>query len=266
VTRWVSELLVEGEAAFRVGRDADTLVAEWIGLLVLRADRDGSNVSLTPAPGADPRLVAKVRAGHASALLRQLSGGLSLHAAAVEYRGRAVAVFGPSGTGKSTAAADLCARAGAALLSDDVAAIDLTRSRPFVVPTESDHWLDEAACRAVESRAEAVSDKWRAAPPLRATTDAPLAALVSLVFAPEGQAASIRRLSGLDALERLLPCVARFIVDEPETQVAEFAQLRALCQGVRVYELSRTRSFAQLSGTRRALLELLETDGRVACH
>jgi hypothetical protein len=264
----VSELRVDGEIAFRLGHDRGVLVAEWVGLLVLRADRAGAGVSFTPVPGADPRVVAKLRAGHASALLHQLSGGLSLHAATVEHRGHAIAMFGPSGAGKSTAAADLCARAGAALVSDDFAAIDLTSVNPAVVPTEGDHWLDEAACRALESRGERVRDKWRAGAPRVATSRKPLSALVSLAFARDGSPLTVRRLSGLEALERLLPCVARFVVDDPEAQVAEFEQLRAVCRSVPVYELSRVRSLAQLSRTRSALLELLasEPDGRVTCH
>jgi hypothetical protein len=125
----------------------------------------------------------------------------------VEQGGRAIAIFGPSGTGKSTAAADLCARAQATLV-----------------------------------------------------------ALVSPVFAEDGPAPVLRRIEGLDALERLLPCVARFVVDEPEVHVAELAQLGALCRHVPVFELSRARSLADLGRARAVLSSLLASPTHGESH
>jgi hypothetical protein len=53
----------------------------------------------------------------------RLRGGVCLHASAVELRGRAVALVGPAGAGKSTLAAAFACR-GVPVLSDDVVPLD----------------------------------------------------------------------------------------------------------------------------------------------
>jgi hypothetical protein len=77
---------------------------------------------------------------------------LSLHASCVTTQGQAVALAGPSGSGKSSLAA-ACVAAGADLLSDDVTPVAVVDGQalalPFasslrLMPDVADHWLDEA--------------------------------------------------------------------------------------------------------------------------
>jgi hypothetical protein len=90
------------------------------------------DVSLDPAasvarchqdPAEDPELLPVVITGMLVAMVLVLRGALVLHASAVEVRGRAIAVVGRSGMGKSTLATLLCG-AGARLVTDDVLRVD----------------------------------------------------------------------------------------------------------------------------------------------
>jgi hypothetical protein len=67
------------------------------------------------------------------AFLLRLRGVLCLHAAVVVIGGRAVAIAGPPGAGKSTIAMALAHR-GHAILTDDVAAVVWQGGRPGVEP------------------------------------------------------------------------------------------------------------------------------------
>ena len=64
----------------------------------------------------------------------RLRGVLALHASAVLIGGRAVALIGPSGTGKSTTAAAFAA-AGIPVLSDDVVAVRVIDGTPMAYPS-----------------------------------------------------------------------------------------------------------------------------------
>lgn len=85
--------------------------------------KDGTQISVRPAPGIDAASVRVFLLGSAlGALLfqRQL---LVLHGNAIVINGQAMLCLGPSGAGKSTLAAAFAAR-GFTVLADDVVAID----------------------------------------------------------------------------------------------------------------------------------------------
>jgi hypothetical protein len=86
--------------------------------------RDGRELLVDPAPGADPRLVRLGVLGPAMAALLQQLGFLPLHASAVRANGGIVAFLGASGAGKSTLAAALHAR-GLPAAADDITAVRL---------------------------------------------------------------------------------------------------------------------------------------------
>jgi hypothetical protein len=79
-------------------------------------------VTARPAPGVDRDLLPIFLAGGVLSHIISGSGGLVLHASAVEIGGGAIGLIGSSGSGKSTIAALLCA-AGAPLVTDDALAI-----------------------------------------------------------------------------------------------------------------------------------------------
>ncbi|HEU4558092.1 MAG TPA: hypothetical protein VFS20_09590 [Longimicrobium sp.] len=79
-------------------------------------------------------------------LLLRLRGMLALHAAVASVDGHAVALAGPAGSGKSTAAAAF-ARAGHAVLADDVAALEVRGGMFHALPgiPQLRLWPDSAA-------------------------------------------------------------------------------------------------------------------------
>ena len=94
--------------------------------------RDGSFITVTPAPGADPVAVTRLlRLTPFAALLFQ-RGWLALHAASVATSEGAIVILGESSTGKSTLAAALVAR-GWDLLADELAAVEVDATGQVLV-------------------------------------------------------------------------------------------------------------------------------------
>lgn len=258
--RWLHEHADETGVRFRIGvrAEAEEVVAEWTGFCTLVAARDGSRSELRVAEGADAEIVDKVHRGLARALLRHLGGGLTLHGSAAVRGGRAVACIGESDTGKSTAAAHLTRRAGASLLADDTIAVDVAGDVVTALPGEDVSWLLPDARAALGAGAEERAKKLAVVAPLTATTSSPLAAIVRLRFDDALEGPVLRRLRGQEALAQLVPCVIRFVIDDPGVQMREFEQLRRLVDRVPVHELARPRDLAQLDAAGEALASLLD--------
>jgi hypothetical protein len=195
--------VVEGEngPSFRWGYLGDEIVAEWSGLLSLRATRTGRVKAVQPAPGAPRELVEKALRGVAAAFLRARSNQHALHASAVAYRMRALVCVGASGMGKSTMAECMCRRSGAEVLADDVAYLDvLPAGGVQVAPSESAVWLE------TRGSSEKMAVKITSAAE-RAT---PLGCIVALAFDASAQKPEISELRGGDAVSALLPALIRF--------------------------------------------------------
>lgn len=254
--RWIGEVAADGDVAFRIGRDGDELVAEWIDLCELRADRRGERVSLAAHPDADPRVIAKVERGLGAALVRQLRGETSLHASTVSKGGRAVAFLGRSGAGKSTLAAHACGARGFELLADDVVAVHLHDARADALPTEADHWLD-AASRARLGLPAGDDGKHPVAARRVASAPARLVALVALGADTASEHVELVRLRGHAALAALVPCLVRFVIDEPEEQIHELERASSLVARVPLFELRWKRSFVALDAALDAVEELM---------
>lgn len=113
------------------------------GLLRLQVN-DGREILVAPAAGQTLDDVSPFIFSTGFAALLHQRRRLALHAATVAWRGRAIALCGPTGAGKSTLAAALC-RAGGAFIGDDIAAIDFAADgRPMVVADGRRHrlWAD----------------------------------------------------------------------------------------------------------------------------
>jgi len=100
---------------------------------MMRLENGGGRieVSWTRSVPMDDLLQIVQTIGLASAL--QLAGGVVLHGCVIELGGQAIIVLGPSGAGKSTTSAAFVV-AGHALLSDDIAAIEVVDEEPIVHP------------------------------------------------------------------------------------------------------------------------------------
>lgn len=258
--RWVADYVEDGALAFRIGRDGDELVAEWLGMTTLRARRDGTAVRWEDAPDAPAVELDKIRRGSGRLLLRQLAGELALHGAAVARNGRAVLLLGRSGQGKSTLAAALC-EAGASLLADDASCLDEGAEGWAVLASEANHWIDGASRAALGLPSEH-EDKMPSRATRVAEGQARLVAIVDLVFGDAGEATRLAPRRGLEAVSALVPQVARFVLDEPEVQRRELERVAALIESVPVLALVRPHGHAHLPDAVAAVLDLLGSDVR----
>jgi hypothetical protein len=281
--RWLAEHIEEGTIMFRIGTaKEDEVIAEWSGIGRLFARRDGSTSRFEPDPSADPEDVAKVRRGSAAMLLRHLKGKLALHGAAVvigngdgdESSSGAVVITGLSGQGKSTLAAFLCARSSAALLSDDLTALDDPPSLPTVAPAwivsplETEHWLDADARRFISQRVDdddddAERDKLPIPAPRVADRSHRLAAIVEVIFKDELQEPHLIKLVGIDAVRLLVSQMVRFIIDEPTRHKSELDLVARLVDEVPIYRLERPRRMDLLHATADMLIATLGRGGAI---
>jgi hypothetical protein len=238
---WLATTEQDGATLFRVGKERDDLVAEWVGMARLVASRDGARHELSFEDAVPDEERRKLARGTARLLLRQLSGELGLHGAAVELGGRAVVLVGGSGYGKSTLAAALCARGGR-LLADDAVALATADGSVLVEPTEIDHWLDGDARHALGISTSPHPNKV----PVAATpapSGVPVAAVVRLAWSADGDAVELHERTGVDALASLLPHVVRMILDSPSHQRTELLRLEALVAAVPIGVLERPARF-----------------------
>ena len=106
-------------------RDGDTLVFSAPDIATYRCAAGGLEVA--PCPHADPAAVTGLLIATALPAVLWMQGRLMLHAAGVVMPGSetALAIVGPSGSGKSALAAQLLER-GAWLLGDDSLTLELT--------------------------------------------------------------------------------------------------------------------------------------------
>jgi hypothetical protein len=200
---WIVE---ESDPPFRWGYDAGRIVAEWPGVLSLRAKPDGDLEAISVDPGAPRDLVDKVRLGIASAFLRACRGLTSLHASAVALHGAAIVCAGDSGSGKSTLALHMCQRPGVELLSDDITALDVgTDSAARVLPSERCLWVAPGPTPLRGGQKHPVM------PDRVAVLPADLRCLVCLSFCDDADdAIRVRVVRGRQALEAMIPSLVRF--------------------------------------------------------
>ena len=173
---------------------------------------NGSEVTVELAPGTNLTEARAILMGTAQAVLWHQRGLLPLHASAVRVNGRALALAGPSGVGKSTLAATLALK-GHDVMADDICIIDASGTDVLPCTPRLRLWRDalEHFGIAVDGlpRALAPSEKyvveggkWGEPEPLR------LAAVVRL-SREASDAVTIERLRGAQAIMELLGVVHR---------------------------------------------------------
>lgn len=228
-TQAVRWRVVDDGGSFRWGHAGDELIAEWDGVLRLRATADGDLRALEPLPGARADVVDKTRCGAAAAFLRALRRRPSFHASAVALGGDGLLCLGPSGAGKSTTAERLCRRAGTRLLADDVTGMDLLAEGWVLLPSEAAVWLaldgGETKTRVTECDV--------------ASSPAVVRCIASLAFATAPGVLVVRELRGADAASTLLQSMFRF--DEtPALRAHELDVVGSLVAQARVVQATRS--------------------------
>ncbi len=145
-------------------------------------------------------------------LLAQRQGFL-LHAAFIEYGGRAILFTAPSETGKSTQAELWCAHAGAQLVNGDRAAVRIQNGQI-------------AAC----------GTPYSGSSPVRRNVTLPLAAIVFLSQAPNN---SITRLRGVRAFRRVWEGCTVNVWDRTDVELATWT-VGEVASRVPIYHLACT--------------------------
>jgi hypothetical protein len=248
--------VASGEGSFRSGRLCEDHVAEWGDALVVRTDASGAVRELWTDDDIPPSSIEKLKRGVASAFVRAVRGELSWHAAAVACEGGGVLLLGESGAGKSTAAYALCRDHGAALLADDVAAIDGAGPRVTIEPTEPVLWLCEPGGSA------------RAKQPQTARTAMSPCVLTTCAFLAFDDSAPLRAraLGGSEGFQRLLAAMLRFI-PSPERWRRELDVIARIAEQARCFEVVRGKE-TDAAATAECLLKLGHLDdhgsGRLA--
>ncbi|MEQ6902460.1 hypothetical protein [Nocardioides sp. YIM 152588] len=109
--------------------EPDGYLLRFFGCCDVTLDRGLTRASVRPVEGGDRDLVTVLVSGALLAFVLAMKGTPVLHASAVQVGDVALGFVGSSGMGKSTLATLMCA-AGAALVTDDVLALDLSDPRP----------------------------------------------------------------------------------------------------------------------------------------
>jgi len=216
----------------------------------------GRDIVVEIEPGVTDRDAAGFVLGSVFGILLHQRGALVLHGAAVAKDGRAVAICGASGEGKSTLAAALC-RDGCAFVTDDICVVGLDANRrPIVLPDgrqlklwkQSIDRLDLA-----QRRGEAVREsfeKYFIEPSDALGQASPLAAIYVLRGARPPFQAGIKHLALADAVRALdyeayRPVLRSKIGKKPEM----LTHAAAMLGHVKMFLLVRPRGFEHLDET-----------------
>lgn len=221
----------------------------WAGVGTFTV-RDGRDMVVCPARGADERAVRLYLLGPALAALLHQRGLLTLHASGVAVDGAAIAFLGASGWGKSTIAAALLAQ-GHALVADDVMAVDFSGIRPTVRPgfPQLKLWPDAAV---------ALGELPGNLPRLRSDLEkrarrlerdfAPLALPLRVIYVlGEHGRSEVTRLRPADAIIELVRHTYGVRALAPVQPAERFRQYGRLATEVAVRRLRVVRSLAALS-------------------
>ena len=192
-----------------------------------------------------------------SSILR-LRGTICLHASVVSQGQKAIAFAGRKGAGKSTTVAALAQR-GAAVLSDDIAAITQDQGQFVVHPGEMDIRLPHSSSGALYGTSSSVNQPGidgktrlrlseKAGPFGRfGNQTTPLAAVY--LFETDASSSARPAISSVPARERYLALFQHlygFWLDKDLTQGPDFKSLSQLANTVPVYRIHRRRELDEL--------------------
>jgi hypothetical protein len=205
----VVERVVNGDRWYTFARRGQLVVGRFHGLADFEIEGPGTNgrarrVTFFLAPGMPEGLVPILFAGTVVAYLLSASGGLVLHASAVEVAGAALAFVGQSGQGKTTMATVMCGE-GFLLVTDDLLPVEPRGDKVMCLPAGTELRVREKVEVLLErfdsrtSRRRTVDERNAVAAPATSAVELPLGSIV--VPWPDRQATQVsaRRLSAGEA-------------------------------------------------------------------
>jgi hypothetical protein len=220
--------------------------------------RNGKEILVDPAPGADSRIIHNWVVGQGLGVAMAQRGLLVLHAGVVNLGHAGVAFMGPSGSGKSTMVMALC-RAGYKILADDHAVID-DKNQPTVLSGYPQVKLREDSLRTLAAFSDTagctrVSEEklgWDIRDNF-APCAVPLRSIYVLAEAPEV------RITTLDPHEASVELARNFFLSslsiQPDCVPAHLRRSARLAARVPVRRLERPRSYTDLPCLIRLLQE-----------
>jgi hypothetical protein len=229
-------------------------------------DYQPTECRLVVSGSVDWTICAAALSGVVFGVFLRLSGATALHAACVTINGRAVAVLGSSGYGKSTLCAALLL-GGAHLLTEDLLLVKAARGHYEAEPgAASLHLLEDGydwfgpgfAAQGFDI-SPAVENKVRIALPAsrqRTAASAPLAALIVLEPPSTVRAPGLERLSGAAALNSLVGNIYGVGWMGPARQ-EDLHFCAILSREVPVFALARSWGLGGLADTAALLRHLL---------
>jgi hypothetical protein len=247
--RWIQEWKTSGDIDFRIGREDDALIAEWIGICSLRAARSGDLRAFVVHEGVASEVAAKVRNGMAAGLLRHLQGGVALHASGISWSGMGVAFVGESQSGKSTTAAELCRDASVEMLSDDTLILEESGAGFMALPTEATHWLRPDAA-ALFHQVGGPRQKLGVPGARPSLHPVELGLVLKLTFDEALTKPCIRTMGGAETFHALTQSHMRFAIDDPAVMIRDLELLSRLSSTIPIRELRRPRTHEVLAMTR----------------
>jgi hypothetical protein len=233
-----------------IGTDGDVLMrlGDHTRFLV----REGREVIVDEGAASHMADVETFLVGAVSGVLLHQRSDLALHASCVAIDGKAVAIVGPSGQGKSTLAAVLAAR-GATLLTDDVCRILFERQNVWAVPGSCRLRLWPDAARTLDHAPETLPIGRSGHPkrllvfPFGAVEPVPLAAIIRLGIDTRLETPCLTRLSGPGSVMPAEELLYRARLGRRlGRRIPLFQGLTRLAALVPVFRLTRTGDAADL--------------------
>lgn len=261
------------------GTDRGPLVVDGAAVLVIEgvaryAVRDGRDLRVEPAPGADERDIRLYLLGSAMGLLLHQRGLLPLHANAIELHGGAVLFAGASGGGKSTLASWFHDR-GVAVIADDVCVVHFDAAGAPVVSPGVQRlrlWRDALEEAGRDPGAYPLSF---GAPGSREKFDVPLAqgargdtvlGIRGIYILERGDRLTIEPLTGVAAAEALFAHTYRGrFLEATGSHVSHWQACVAVATRVAIYRAERRWGFDAFDAQNQALLDHVgEAQSRLA--
>lgn len=230
-----------GDTGFAVTQSQTGYVIRTYGTCDFSVDPDLSEVSVHRDRTCSEELAALLLSGTALSTVLTLKGLCVIHASAVALEGRQLAFIGPSGQGKSTLAAALCAR-GAALISDDALRCDVEGNSARCFGGSQSIRLREKAWSLVTVASQregslTVDGRCAIEPKLSAAASLVLDGLIAprTVLEP---CVTVTALSGSAALAELARCARIACWMSPNIRRVQFELLAGLARVVPMYNLA----------------------------